>query len=95
MSSLSWDQPWNNVVNYDFVKGRLPGSQAASSMSTTTVSTVTCRTRRPNRADLGGMIPPTKKHITYGELEGTGLWLANVLKARSVQKGDRVCIYGR
>ena len=52
----------------------------------------------PERADKTALIwegddPADSKHITYGELKEQVCKLANVLKARGVQKGDRVCIY--
>ena len=37
--------------------------------------------------------PADSKHITYAELHEAVSRLANVLKQRGVQKGDRVCIY--
>jgi acetyl-CoA synthetase len=37
--------------------------------------------------------PADSKHITYNELHDKVCRLANVLRARGVSKGDRVCIY--
>jgi len=37
--------------------------------------------------------PATDKKITYRELHAEVCKLANLLKARGVKKGDRVCIY--
>ncbi|NBC14259.1 MAG: acetate--CoA ligase [Gammaproteobacteria bacterium] len=37
--------------------------------------------------------PEEDKHITYRELHAEVCKLANAMKARGVQKGDRVCIY--
>ena len=51
-----------------------------------------------NRADQVAIIwegdnPEDSKNITYRELHDQVCRLANVLKARGVKKGDRVCIY--
>jgi acetyl-CoA synthetase len=37
--------------------------------------------------------PEEEKHITYRELHAEVCKLANAMKARGVQKGDRICIY--
>ena len=91
---LSWDQPWDSVVNYDFVKGEA----AWFSGGKLNVSYNCIDRHLPERADQTALIwegddPADSKHITYGELKEQVCKLANVLKARGVQKGDRVCIY--
>ncbi|MBS2025582.1 MAG: acetate--CoA ligase [Deltaproteobacteria bacterium] len=50
---------------------------------------------RPNKTAIlwAGNEPGEYKHITYRELKHQVARLANVLKAKGVQKGDRVCIY--
>jgi acetyl-CoA synthetase len=52
----------------------------------------------PKRAQQTALLwegddPNVSKHITYAELHEKVCRLANVLKARGVKKGDRVCIY--
>src|SRR3546814_1920673 len=52
----------------------------------------------PTRADRTAILwegddPGKSRHITYRELHENVARLANVLKARGVQKGDRVTIY--
>ena len=91
---LSWDQPWDKVVDYDFVKG-----DAAWFAGGKLNVSYNCIDRHlPERADQTALIwegddPADSKHITYGELKEHVSKLANALKARGVKKGDRVCIY--
>jgi acetyl-CoA synthetase len=91
---LSWEQPWNEVVSYDFFKG-----EAAWFAGGKLNVSHNCIDRHlPERADQTALIwegddPADSKHITYGELKEHVCKLANILKARGVKKGDRVCIY--
>lgn len=91
---LSWDQTWNRVVHYDFIKGETEwfgGGKLNASYN--------CIDRHlPQRAQQTALLwegddPADSKHITYGELKDQVCRLANTLKARGVRKGDRVCIY--
>jgi acetyl-CoA synthetase len=91
---LTWDQPWDKVMDYDFVKGTaqwFAGGKLNVSYN--------CIDRHlPERASQTAIIwegddPAQSKHITYGELKDHVCKLANALKARGVNKGDRVCIY--
>ncbi|MCB1705476.1 MAG: acetate--CoA ligase [Halioglobus sp.] len=91
---LSWDQPWDNVVRYDFNKGEAEwfgGGKLNVSYN--------CIDRHlPQRAAQTALLwegddPADSKHITYSELKDQVCRLANTLKARGVGKGDRVCIY--
>jgi acetyl-CoA synthetase len=91
---LTWDQPWDKVMDYDFVKGTaewFAGGKLNVSYN--------CIDRHlPERASQTALIwegddPADSKHITYGELKEHVCKLANALKARGVNKGDRVCIY--
>ncbi|MEP5566752.1 MAG: acetate--CoA ligase [Halioglobus sp.] len=91
---LSWEQPWDKVVEYDFVKG-----EAAWFAGGKLNVSHNCIDRHlPERADQTALIwegddPADSKHITYAELKDHVCKLANALKARGVKKGDRVCIY--
>jgi acetyl-CoA synthetase len=91
---LSWDQPWDKVMEYDFVKG-----EAAWFAGGKLNVSYNCIDRHlPERADQTALIwegddPADSKHITYGELKDHVCKLANALKERGVKKGDRVCIY--
>lgn len=91
---LSWDQPWDKVVDFDFVTGEatwFAGGKLNVSYN--------CIDRHlPERANQTALIwegddPANSKHITYQELKEQVCRLANALKARGVNKGDRVCIY--
>jgi acetyl-CoA synthetase len=91
---LSWDKAWDKVVSYDFVKGEaewFAGGKLNVSYN--------CIDRHlPARADQTAFIwegddPADSKHISYAELKEQVCKLANTLKSRGVNKGDRVCIY--
>ena len=91
---LSWDARWSRVQETDlsrgmarwFVGGRLNVAY-------------NCIDRHlPARAEQVAIIwegdaPGSDARITYRELHERVCRLANVLKARGVAKGDRVCIY--
>ena len=91
---LSWEKPWDKVVEYDFVTG-----DAAWFAGGKLNVSYNCIDRHlPERADQTALIwegddPAESKHITYAELKDSVCKLANALKARGVKKGDRVCIY--
>jgi acetyl-CoA synthetase len=91
---LSWDQRWSTVVDYDFHEGR--ASWFAGGRLNVSVN---CIDRHlDTRADQTALIwegddPSQSQHITYRELHEQVCRLANVLRARGVNKGDRVCIY--
>ncbi|MBT6125261.1 MAG: acetate--CoA ligase [Halieaceae bacterium] len=91
---LSWEKPWDKVVEFDFVKG-----EAAWFAGGKLNVSHNCIDRHlPERADQTALIwegddPADSKHITYAELKDHVCKLANALKARGVKKGDRVCIY--
>ncbi|TXS94522.1 acetate--CoA ligase [Parahaliea aestuarii] len=91
---LSWDKPWDSVVNADLTIGKAEWFAGAK----LNVS-VNCIDRHlPARAGQTAFIwegdnPADSKHITYAELHEAVCRLANVLRERGVKKGDRVCIY--
>ncbi len=91
---LSWDKTWNEVVQYDFVKG-----EAAWFAGGKLNVSYNCIDRHlPQRAAQTALLwegddPADSKHISYGELKDQVCRLANTLKGRGVRKGDRVCIY--
>ncbi|MEQ8803277.1 MAG: AMP-binding protein, partial [Haliea sp.] len=91
---LSWDQPWDTVVDYDFREGR--ASWFAGGKLNVSVN---CIDRHlASRADQTALIwegddPSASQKITYRELHEQVCRLANVLRVRGVKKGDRVCIY--
>lgn len=91
---LTWQQPWSTVTKSDLRKGEvswfIDGKLNVS---------VNCIDRHlATRADQTAIIwegdsPDEDQHITYQELHDEVCRLANVLRARGVKKGDRVCIY--
>ncbi|WP_372861025.1 acetate--CoA ligase [Spongiibacter sp.] len=91
---LSWDTPWQTVCEYDLAKGEarwFDGGQLNVSYN--------CIDRHlDSRAEQTAIIwegdnPADSRHISYRELHSAVCKFANVLKARGVSKGDRVCIY--
>ncbi len=91
---LDWSKPWERVLEYDYPKGQISWFQGGK----LNVS-VNCLDRHlATRADQTAIIwegdnPAHDKKITYRELHKDVCKFANVLKARGVKKGDRVCIY--
>ena len=73
---------------------RSSGSRTARSTPPTTASTAICRSA-PTRPRSSGRatIPKDDKHITYQELHDEVCRMANILRNRNVEKGDRVTIY--
>ncbi len=91
---LHWEKKWEKVREFDFVKGEASWFEGGK----LNVS-VNCIDRHlPQRANQTAIIwegddPSEDKHVTYEELYTEVCRFANVLKARGVKKGDRVCIY--
>jgi acetyl-CoA synthetase len=91
---LSWEKRWDSVVAYDFVKGEANWFSGGS----LNVSYNCIDRHLPSRADQTAFIwegddPSNSKCVSYAELKKEVCRFANVLKARGVKKGDRVCIY--
>ncbi|MFT7389105.1 MAG: acetyl-CoA synthetase [Candidatus Endobugula sp.] len=91
---LTWQKPWTSVCESDMHKGVarwFDGGQLNVSEN--------CIDRHlPERANQTAIIwegddPADDKNITYADLHDAVCRLANVLKARGVKKGDRVCLY--
>ncbi|WP_428819926.1 acetate--CoA ligase [Microbulbifer sp. MCCC 1A16149] len=91
---LQWSKPFTKVVEEDLAKGH-----AAWFADGELNVSVNCIDRHlPARAQQTAFIwegddPTDSKTITYSELHEQVCRLANLLKARGVEKGDRVCIY--
>ncbi len=91
---LTWSKPFTSVQSSDFQQGSATWFDGGE----LNVS-VNCIDRHlPARADQVAIIwegddPNDDKKITYQTLHDEVCKLANVLKARGVKKGDRVCIY--
>jgi len=93
---VSWSKPWTKVSDWSYDAKNLhikwfEGGKLNVSFN--------CLDRHlAKRGDQTAMIwegddPKDDKKITYRELHAEVCKLANVLKARGVKKGDRVCIY--
>ena len=91
---LSWDQPWNKVLDWDYSKGHIRWFEGGKLNAC-----YNCVDRHlERRGDQTALIwegddPADDAHITYRELHENVCRMANVLKSRNVSKGDRVCIY--
>ncbi len=91
---LQWDKPWSKVCESDLKAG-----QAAWFAGGKLNVTVNCidrhlSTRGAQTAIIWeGDDPADATHISYRELHTQVCKLANVLLARGVARGDRVCIY--
>ncbi|NCF76527.1 MAG: acetate--CoA ligase [Proteobacteria bacterium] len=91
---LDWSQPWHTVSDADLPYGNIRWFDGGE----LNVS-VNCIDRHlPSRANQTAIIwegddPADDAQITYQELHDKVCQLANGLRARGVNKGDRVCIY--
>ncbi|MEO0438024.1 MAG: acetate--CoA ligase [Pseudomonadota bacterium] len=91
---LTWNKPWDSVCEHDFVAGEASWFAGAE----LNVS-VNCIDRHlPARATQTAIVwegddPKDSKRISYQELKEEVCRLANGLRSRGVQRGDRVCLY--
>lgn len=91
---LSWDTRWHTVCDSDMHTGYarwFDGGELNASLN--------CIDRHlPARAQQTAILwegddPSESRHITYQELKDEVCRLANVMRNRGVEVGDRVCIY--
>jgi len=91
---LTWSKPWHTVTESDLPQGNVAwfvGGQLNACYN--------CLDRHlSDRAEQTAIIwegddPADTAHITFAQAHDKVCRLANVLKARGVNKGDRVCIY--
>jgi acetyl-CoA synthetase len=91
---LTWDKQWSSVKEFDFHKGEAKWFDGGK----LNVS-VNCIDRHlETRGEQTAIIwesddPAIDLSITYNDLYDKVCRLANVLRARGVKKGERVCIY--
>ena len=91
---LHWDRPWASVCGGDFSAGTATWFAGGKLNVTTNCIDRHLATRGDQVAILWeGDDPAESSAITYRELHAQVCRLANVLKSRGVDKGDRVCIY--
>ncbi len=91
---LTWDAPWTSVVDSDFATGHARWFDGGK----LNVSTNCIDRHLDARGDHIAIIwegdePGVSQQVTYRELHEHVGRFANMLKARDVKKGDRVCIY--
>ena len=93
---LSFDKEWDKVSNWHFGADDVSIKWFEGAKLNVTYN---CIDRHlPERAEQTAIIwesddPDKSEHISYQQLSNNVNRFANVLKARGVKKGDRVCIY--
>jgi len=91
---LTWDRPWDSVLQYDFDEGQIEWFRGG-----VLNATFNCLDRHLDKLKdkvayyWEGDNPEEKMAVTYGDLYDRVNKMAAVLKSRSVGKGDRVIIY--
>ncbi len=91
---LDWERPWDRVLDWDFHTARIRWFEGGRLNVC-----YNCVDRHlAHRGDQTAILwegddPGRDEAITYRELHERVCRFANVLKARGVHKGDRVCIY--
>ncbi|MDX9874634.1 MAG: acetate--CoA ligase [Spongiibacteraceae bacterium] len=91
---LDWMKPWQTVHSGDFAAGEARWFEGGE----LNVAANCIDRHLAEHADRVAIIwegddPSEQQRITYRQLHEAVCRLANVLKARGVRKGDRVCIY--
>ena len=90
-----WRKKWDKVLSWDFSKPEVTWFEGAELNITENCIDRHLTTRADQTAILFEANDPNEKaeHITYRQLYHRVNKMANVLKSKGVQKGDRVCIY--
>lgn len=90
-----WRKRWDKVLEWDFQKPEIKWFQGAQLNITENCIDRHLRTKGDKTAILFEPNDPKENavHITYNKLYERVNQMANVLKAKGIQKGDRVCIY--
>ena len=93
-SFLTWDSPWDKVASADFSRGEARWFEGGRLNASVNCLDRHCATRGDQVAIIWeGDDPAEDRKITFNEALESVCRLANVLRDRGVQKGDRVCIY--
>ncbi|WP_165677301.1 acetate--CoA ligase [Metapseudomonas otitidis] len=91
---LHWFKPWDELHYSDLAKGEARWFKGGKLNVAYNCIDRHLDTRAEQIAIIWeGDNPTESAHITYRKLHSNVCRLANVLKARGVKKGDRVCIY--
>ena len=90
-----WRHPWDKVLDWDFTKPKVSWFEGAKLNITENCIDRHLHTRGEKTAILFEPNDPNEaaQKITYRQLHSRVCELANVLKDKGVNKGDRVCIY--
>ncbi|MCC4230879.1 acetate--CoA ligase [Zunongwangia profunda] len=92
---FTWRKKWDNVLSWDFTKPEVKWFENAKLNITENCIDRHLLTRGEKTAIIWEPNDSSEEaqHITYNELHKKVNKLANVLKNKGIQKGDRVCIY--
>jgi acetyl-CoA synthetase len=90
-----WRKKWDKVLSWDFSKPEIKWFEGAQLNITENCIDRHLYTRGDKTAIIFEPNNPDEEaqHISYRELHEKVCRFANVLKAKGIQKGDRVCIY--
>jgi acetyl-CoA synthetase len=93
--NFQWKKKWDTVLDFDFSKPEIKWFQGAKLNITENCIDRHLSERGSKTALLFEPNNPseTSQHITYQQLHDRVCQMANVLKSKGVQKGDRVCLY--
>ena len=91
---IDWFKPWHSIYEGDFANGDVSWFKGAS----LNVSYNCIDRHLPEKSAHTAFIwegdsPDQQRTISYQQLHDDVCRLANALKSRQVQKGDRICIY--
>ena len=93
-SYLDWDKKWEEVKNTNIEKGEIAWfSGGKLNASVNCIDRHLPKDKNKIAFIWEGDDPEDSKNITYQDLHDEVCKFSNVLKARGVKKGDRVCIY--
>ena len=93
-SYLDWDKKWEEVKNTNIEKGEIAWfSGGKLNASVNCIDRHLPKDKNKIAFIWEGDDPEESKKITYQDLHDEVCKFSNVLKARGVKKGDRVCIY--
>ena len=93
-SYLIWDKKWEEVKNTNIEKGEIAWfSGGKLNASVNCIDRHLPKDKNKIAFIWEGDNPNESKNITYQDLHDEVCKFSNVLKARGVKKGDRVCIY--
>ncbi len=94
LENLDWFEPFSRVSDFDFNTANIKWFEGGK----LNVSYNCIDRHLANRADQTAIIwegdsPDQSEHISYQKLHDEVCKLANAMRAKGVEKGDRVCLY--